>query len=107
MAVKPGTRRFAIGLALLLVLAGLAGWKAFTAQAGAEYWTDYADTGWYDPDYATFTIDTPAKLAGIAKLVNGGLSDDGYSIDGFNGRVLEIAGDLNVSAYTWVPIGTA
>ncbi|NBD27275.1 chitobiase/beta-hexosaminidase C-terminal domain-containing protein [Paenibacillus glycinis] len=106
MTFKLGTR-FAAGAVALAVVAGLGGWKMLTAQADSDYWSDHADIGWYDPTYATYTIDTPAKLAGIAKLVNDGVSGSGQAIDGFGGKVLEITGDMDVSAYKWVPIGTA
>ncbi|NOU97201.1 hypothetical protein GC093_28825 [Paenibacillus sp. LMG 31456] len=78
----------------------------FMASASSDKWTDHADTLWYDPVYNTFKIDTPAKLAGVAKLVNSGRSADGTQKYDFSGKVLEIDRNLDLADYQWVPIGT-
>ncbi|MEK8129898.1 FN3 associated domain-containing protein [Paenibacillus filicis] len=82
-------------LVAVMVWAGV-----FVVNADTEKWSDHADTAWYNADYVTFTIDTPAKLAGAAKLVNEG------SVDGLRNKILEVDQNLNLSAYEWVPIGT-
>ncbi|HZG88085.1 chitobiase/beta-hexosaminidase C-terminal domain-containing protein [Paenibacillus sp.] len=93
-------RRVGFALSIVALLAAM--WTCVQwATAGAHHWTDHADSGWYDPIYPSYTIDTPAKLAGAAKLVNDGV------VDGFAGKVLEIDRNLDLSAYEWVPIGTA
>ncbi|WP_141506430.1 chitobiase/beta-hexosaminidase C-terminal domain-containing protein [Paenibacillus luteus] len=74
--------------------------------ASSDHWTEHAQVDWYNEDYNTFTIDSVEKLAGIAKLVNDGVTADGKNIDGFRGKILTVTGNLNLSAYTWVPIGT-
>ncbi|OAS17706.1 S-layer homology domain-containing protein [Paenibacillus oryzisoli] len=71
---------------------------AWIVNAANDAWEDYAATDWYDSNYQTFTIDSEAKLAGIAKLVNSGVTD-------FNGKTLEISRDMSLSAHEWVPIG--
>ncbi|QGG57374.1 chitobiase/beta-hexosaminidase C-terminal domain-containing protein [Paenibacillus sp. B01] len=84
-----------------VILAGAAGGTAMLAGAGAQTWDGSADTSWFDATYTTFKIDTPAKLAGIAKLVNG---ENG--VDGLKGKILEVDRSLDLSAYDWLPIGT-
>ncbi|TBL79546.1 S-layer homology domain-containing protein [Paenibacillus thalictri] len=100
-------KSFRLGILLLLPLLLLGGTLLVQADSGS--WTDgnHAEVDWYVnySNYTTFTIDSPAKLAGIAKLVNNGTTD-------FQGKILVVdadglAGkDMNMSAYTWVPIGT-
>ncbi|WP_249865278.1 chitobiase/beta-hexosaminidase C-terminal domain-containing protein [Paenibacillus konkukensis] len=91
----------------LLILAGL---MTFHANASTSRWTDgnHADTSWFDnyTEFQTYTIDTPAKLAGVAKLVNAGKNANNVQINGFSGKTLEVNQDLDLSAYLWVPIGT-
>ncbi|TXK77976.1 hypothetical protein [Paenibacillus sp. N3.4] len=93
-----------------LCIALLASFAAYHASANTGRWTDGGnpDTSWFDvdPSFGTFTINTPAKLAGVAKLVNDGISRNGVAIDGFSGKRLEVSTDLDLSAYSWVPIGT-
>ncbi|TLS51045.1 hypothetical protein FE782_16780 [Paenibacillus antri] len=91
---------FALALAVAAICSGM-----YLTYAGADDWTDYADTDWYlgDPSYAeypSYTITTAAELAGVAKLVN-----EGYA-NGFAGKTLGIAGDIDLSAHDWIPIGT-
>ncbi|WP_248930534.1 FN3 associated domain-containing protein [Paenibacillus hamazuiensis] len=104
MTVRQKSIRGIVCAVLLMAIFACAG--AFLADASGERWSDHADTGWYNPVYTTFTIDTPAKLAGVAKLVNDGVSPGGASVNGFSGKILEIDRDLDLSAYEWVPIGT-
>ena len=75
-------------------------------QANTGNWSSQADISWFDPTYTTFTIDTPAKLAGVAKLVNDNALINGNSVDGINGKIMEIDRDLDLSAFLWTPIGT-
>ncbi|MCR8636517.1 chitobiase/beta-hexosaminidase C-terminal domain-containing protein [Paenibacillus radicis (ex Xue et al. 2023)] len=91
---------------IALLIAVLTFSLVFMANASSDKWTDHADTLWYDPVYNTFKIDTSAKLAGVAKLVNDGRTADGAPIYGFSGKVLEIDRDLDLAAYQWVPIGS-
>lgn len=69
------------------------------AKAAGGSWSSYANTAWYDANYVTFTIDTPAKLAGVSELVYSGIDD-------FKGKTLRIVNDLNLSDHEWRPIGT-
>ncbi|OKP91648.1 hypothetical protein A3844_00530 [Paenibacillus helianthi] len=72
------------------------------ANASGGSWGDHADTSWYSSDYSTYIIDSAAKLAGVAKLVNDGITD-------FGSTTLQIAatGPLSLAEYNWMPIGNA
>ncbi|HZG74273.1 MAG TPA: hypothetical protein VEZ72_00320, partial [Paenibacillus sp.] len=103
MAGKQSTF-YKLGIALALAVVALFGGMVLT-QAGPNDWTDAANTDWYtgDPSYAeypSYTITTAAELAGIAKLVNAGVAN------GFAGKTLGIAGDIDLTGHDWVPIGT-
>ncbi len=43
----------------------------FEARAASDAWGGTVDISWYDPAKTEYEIDTPAKLAGLAVLVNG------------------------------------
>ncbi|WP_036692249.1 S-layer homology domain-containing protein [Paenibacillus tyrfis] len=90
--------RKSIGLLLLaaMVFSVSAAWMVSAAN---DTWESSAATDWYNADYKTYTIDTAAKLAGVAKLVNSGVTD-------FDKKVLEVSVNLNLAAHRWVPIGT-
>ncbi len=63
------------------------------AYAESKAWDGSIDISWYDTDKNEFFIDTPAKLAGVAALVNG-MTDVGID-DG------KITGDKSlISGYT-------
>ncbi|QNK56388.1 S-layer homology domain-containing protein [Paenibacillus sp. PAMC21692] len=98
-----GKSKTTIRLSLVgaLVAAMLGVWMLAAGASGTK-WTDYAQTDWYDsyPSNDTYTIDSAEKLAGIAKLVNAG------SVNGFEGKILQIAANIDLSAHDWVPIGT-
>ncbi|TBL76274.1 chitobiase/beta-hexosaminidase C-terminal domain-containing protein [Paenibacillus thalictri] len=93
-----------------ICIALLAGLTAYQANASTGRWTDGSnpDTSWFDvdPTFGTFTINTPAKLAGVAKLVNDGVNRNGVPVNGLSGKRLEVNQDLDLSAYYWMPIGT-
>ncbi|ETT30252.1 cellulosome anchoring protein cohesin subunit [Paenibacillus sp. FSL R7-269] len=89
---------YLIALAVIVVAAVAGG---IMAKADPQTWDSAADTNWYVPTNDTFKIKTAAELAGVAKLVNEG------TVNGLSGKILDITNDLNLSAYQWVPIGTA
>lgn len=63
-------------------------------------WTfgDNCDVSWYKSTEFEFTIDTPEKLAGLAKLVNGGTTS-------FTGATVILTQDIDLGAHYWEPIG--
>ena len=58
-------------LSVLLCAAMLLCLLPLEARAAAAAWDGTVDISWYDPAQTEYTIDTPAKLAGLAALVNG------------------------------------
>ena len=58
-------------LSILLCAAMLLCLLPLEARAAAAAWDGTVDISWYDPEKTEYTIDTPAKLAGLAALVNG------------------------------------
>ena len=58
-------------LPVLLCAAMLLCLLPLEARAAAAAWDGTVDISWYDPAQTEYTIDTPAKLAGLAALVNG------------------------------------
>ncbi len=57
------------------------------------------DKKWYSPDLSTLTICQPSELAGLAELVNNGIS--------FEGKTIYLSNDLDMNQKAWKPIGFA
>ena len=73
-----------------------------TIKPSGDSWANHADTSWYTnhTDYTDYYITSPAQLAGLAKLVNDGTTT-------FFGKTIHMSTRLNMSAYTWTPIGNS
>lgn len=54
-------------------------------------------TSWYSPTEQTMSILAPDELAGLAKLVNDGVS--------FAGKTIVLMNDLNLNGHPWTPVG--
>ena len=82
------------------------------AAWGQTNWIDEANTDWYydNSGDTEFTIYTPAQLAGLAKLVNGG--------NDFSGKTIKLGNDIQLNNtsdwenwataspdHSWTPIG--
>ena len=66
-------------------------------------WSDDTDTDWYyaSPAAPSFTISNERELAGLAKIVNDGVTN-------FNTKTINVSAlTLDLSAHYWVPIGTS
>ncbi len=63
-------------------------------------WIQVADVTWYDAanPLAAYTLDSAEQLAGVAKLVNDGITT-------FEGVTIKLGGDMDLSAYVWPSIG--
>ena len=62
-------------------------------------WADYADTSWFNSNSRSAEIRTAEQLAGLAKLVNDGVTDfKDWNITIFNN-------EINLNAHKWIPIG--
>lgn len=62
-------------------------------------WDGSVDTSWYDASATSYKLDTPAKLAGLAKLVNEG--------NNFEGKSIKLAADMDLNNLKWTAIGTS
>ena len=66
-----------------------------------DYWTDAESVGTIPvPVDNIYTITSAAELAAIAKAVNEQTND-------FSGKTILLAGDIDLSAHLWVPIGSS
>lgn len=101
---------------LIIMICVLLCMFAFTAGVSAATpapWDGTADTSWYNTTDTSFNIDTPEKLAGLAKIVNG--TAEGIEKDNFDGKRITLTADLNLggvkaddgtwSGQSWTPIG--
>ncbi len=95
-----------ISAAFLCVIMVFSLCPAFSAQAAGDVWDGSVDVSWYDPAALSYTISTPAQLAGLAALVNGmtdprcpGVTGDAALIKSIRveGQMLVGAGGGNVS----------
>ena len=57
------------------------------------------DTSWYEEGASSFTISTPAALAGLSSLVNAGNT--------FAGATIYLGADINLNNQAWTAIGTS
>jgi len=62
-----------------------------------ENWLDSADTDWYAGG-SPYVISNACALAGLAELVNEGTD--------FQGEIVQLAMNINLSGRQWTPIGT-
>lgn len=94
------------GIVFLLFL--LMGCLSGYSFAETESWDGKtADTGWYEENQnaVSYTIETPAQLAGLAAIVNG--TAEGLAQDDFQGQEICLGADLDLRGEEWTPIGTA
>ena len=107
--------KYAALFCLVFLFATLFGLSA-PAFAATTAWDGTADTSWYteNPTGKTFTVSTPAQLAGLAQIVNGTAS--GIIANNFAGDTVTLTADLNMggvnllgvwSGQNWVAIGAA
>lgn len=61
------------------------------------FWSDNANTTWYNATATSFNLTTANELAGLAVLVGGGNT--------FAGKTINIANNLDLGAHLWTPIG--
>ena len=66
-----------------------------------DYWTDEGNVGTLPvPVDNVYTITNAAELAAVARAVNDQTND-------FSGKTILLAGDIDLSAHLWVPIGSS
>ncbi|MBQ4037736.1 MAG: hypothetical protein IJC84_06385 [Clostridia bacterium] len=71
----------------------------YDEKAPLLVWDGSVDTSWYDAAATEYELASPARLAGLAKLVNEGNS--------FAGKNLKLAADMDLANIAWTPIGNA
>jgi len=57
------------------------------------------DISWYDDDSSSFTLTTANQLGGLAYLVKDEKKE-------FEGKTVNLGGDIDLSAHYWIPIGS-
>jgi hypothetical protein len=72
-----------------------------TSVVDTDSWSYKADTSWYSATPTTFVLTTPAQLAGLATLVNGGNTFSGKTIQ------LNATATFALGGFEWMPIGGA
>ena len=80
-------------LSLLLCAAMLFCLLPLEARAASGAWDGTVDISWYDPEKTEYEIDTPAKLAGLAALVNGMADPTAKAIVGNKAYLVSKKGD--------------
>lgn len=67
----------------------------------SNWWTSAGnyDISWYDEAKDSFSISTPAQLAGVAYLVKTGRT--------FEGKTVTLSGNIDLDGLKWEPIGKA
>lgn len=74
--------------------------------------TPETDISWYNTTDNSFTLSTPAELAGFAAIVNGKAKSTDPKTgettaikDAFEGKTITLGASIDLSAYSWSPIG--
>ncbi len=88
-------------LAFLLVLTMMG---ILPQAALAAAWADDANIAWYDEQDYYFYLDTPQELAGLAKLVNDGITFEDKTVNIKTGSPINLGADPSKE---WTAIGTS
>lgn len=89
---------FSVLLALSMLIAMLPA-GAYAADA----WDGSIDVSWYNTTDTSFTITSPAQLAGLAAIVNG--TAEGITQDSFAGKTITLGANIDLGNKNWTPIG--
>ena len=72
--------------------------RAQEESATPMNWSEVAETEWYgDGSDASYTISTSEQLAGLAKLVNEGIT--------FEGKTITLTANIDLAGREWTPVG--
>ncbi len=100
--VKSTRKKYLAVILSLAMMVSLLPALALPALAAGDVWDGTSvDTQWYTEHSAdtSFTIDTAAKLAGLASITNAGT-------DTFIGDTITLGADIDLNGKEWTPIGT-
>ena len=87
----------AITAAMLLAVCGIV--TVSDVSEADDAWDGTVDDSWHkDESQDEYEISTAEQLAGLAQLVNGGIT--------FEDKTIKLAANLDLSGYEWTPIGT-
>ena len=105
-----GIVKMAAVLAVMIVAFGAVSVSSDPAYAAeGDKWSDSAVTDWYtdNPGQTSYTISTAKQLAGLAKLVNEGVTPaEGTSTPvTFDDVTITLAANIDLSGKEWTPIG--
>ena len=111
ISIRNGGGRTRVYLILLSLILSFFTFAPITAKAAfAEPSGSWADEGnvdisWYESNTSAdyFEIDTPAKLAGVAYLVNNNVTKFGEASG--NQKIISVTAPIDLSAHLWEPIG--
>ena len=70
---------------------------SFGSDYDRDAWLGNTDTSWYSDDQASFTLTTPAQLAGLSKLVKEG--------ENFAGKTVTLGKNIDLNNMPWTPVG--
>jgi len=76
---------------------GILDWPYGTIGDPIPYWIDVADTSWWSATSSSFPISTPYELAGIARLVNQGITN-------FSGITITLVNNIDLAGMMWEQI---
>ena len=77
-------------------------WAKGVSREDSITWNGTADTSWYDNDITNgnvYTLANAEQLAGLAKLVNSGVS--------FSGQTINLSANVDLDNQAWTPIGNS
>ena len=98
---------FSFSLALCMILSLMCTMMIGTSAAEEfDKWDGTTtDTSWFSADQDYFELDTAAKLAGLAYLVNEYQGDDHKDPGAFMGKTFVITKNIDLGGHQWTPIG--
>ena len=86
-----------VTLAMLMVVSATVILSTDSDAATSDSWDGVQDDSWYEEGTTEFTLTTAEQLAGLAKLVNEGITFDGITV--------KLDTDITLTGHGWTPIG--
>ena len=99
---------FSYFLSICIVLSMISAFTLSSSAADADFdkWDGTTtDTAWFSAEKDYFELDTAAKLAGLAYLVNEYQGDDHKDPGAFMGKTFVITKNIDLCGHQWTPIG--
>ncbi len=97
---------YLLSICMLLSIMSAAALSTPAADAEFDKWDGTTtDTAWFNADQDYFELDTAAKLAGLAYLVNDYQGEDHKDPGAFFGKTFVITKNIDLDGHQWTPIG--